>query len=120
MAVTYRITVETGDIPTAGTDANVYLTLYGVDGAGGERLLDTAKNNFEAGSADVFSIEMRDIGNIKRVRIRHDNTGIFPGWFLNRIIVHNEETDEEWIFPCNRWLAHDEDDGEINRVLDPE
>jgi hypothetical protein len=119
MPVTYRLTVETGTAEFAGTDADVYVTLYGTEGNSGERLLDNALNNFENGMTDIFSIEMRELGDIKRVRIRHDNTGIAPGWLLSKIVVHNEESDKEWTFPCDRWLAHDEDDGEVDRVLDP-
>jgi len=119
MSTTSRTTVFTGDVPFAGTDANVYITLFGTNGNSGERLLDNAANNFEQGMTDIFSLEMRDIGEIKKTRIRHDNTGLAPGWFLDKIIVHNETTDDEWVFPCQRWLAFDEDDGRVDRVLDP-
>jgi hypothetical protein len=119
MPATYRITVVTGSVPDAGTDADVYITLFGTNGNSGERLLDNADDNFERGQTDVFSIEMRDIGKIRQVRIRHDNSGNKPGWFLDRITVHKEDTDEEWTFPCVRWLARDEDDGQIDRMLDP-
>lgn len=119
MPITYRVRVETGTVEFAGTDANVYLTMYGTDGSSGERLLDNSFNNFENGMEDLFSIEMRDLGDLKRVRIRHDNSNPLAGWFLNKIVVHNEDSDKEWTFPCNRWLAHDEDDGSIDRILDP-
>ncbi len=119
MPTTYRITVVTGPVEHAGTDANVYITLFGTNGNSGERLLDNADDNFERGHTDVFSIEMRDIGEIRRVRIRHDGSGNKPGWFLDRVTVHNEDTDHEWAFPCGRWLAYDVDDGQIDRILDP-
>jgi PLAT/LH2 domain len=118
MPATYRVTVVTGTPAGAGTDANVYATLFGSLGNSGERLLDNAADNFENGTTDVFSIEMRDIGAVNTVRIRHDNGGLRPGWFLDRVTVHREDTDEEWTFPCNRWLARDEDDGQIDRLLD--
>src|SRR6185503_5880992 len=102
MAATYRLTVETGTAdPTvgtfggAGTEANVFITLYGTGGNSGERLLDNAQDNFERGKTDLFSLDMRDIGQITKVRIRHDNTGLAPGWFLNEILVHNEDTGQE-------------------------
>jgi hypothetical protein len=117
--VTYRITVFTGTEKDSGTDANVYITLYGESGNSGERQIGNDRNNFERGQSDEFSIDMIDIGNIKNVRIRHDNKGKKPGWFLDRIIVHNENTDQEWTFPCMRWLARDEDDGQVGRLLDP-
>jgi hypothetical protein len=104
--------------PGCGANANVYITLFGSIGNGGERLLDNADDNFENGKTDVFSIEMRDIGEIHTVRIRHDDSGSGSGWFLDRIVVHREDTDEEWAFPCMRWLAVDEDDRLTDRILD--
>ena len=123
---TYRITVDTGDdlVLAHGTDANVFITLFGTAGSTDELMLDTQKNNFEVGSTDVFSIDTQnDLGDLQRVRIRHDNTVTAdprggPGWFLQSIRIHNEDTDQEWTFPCERWLAVDEDDGRIDRMLD--
>lgn len=119
MSVTYRITVNTGTVQDAGTDANVYITLYGPTKHSGERLLDNAEDNFENGKIDLFSIETRDIGAIQRVRIRHDNSGNKPGWFLEQIRVQREDTGQEWVFSCQNWLARDMGDHLIDRVLYP-
>ena len=43
----YRISIYTGDKRGAGTDANVYITLFGDLGDSGEKKLDNNKNNFE-------------------------------------------------------------------------
>lgn len=43
----YRVTVCTGELRNAGTDANVYLCLYGDVGDTGERLLFNCKNNVD-------------------------------------------------------------------------
>jgi hypothetical protein len=116
---TYRITVDTGDMGLAGTDANVFITLFGPAGATDELMLDTQRNNFEQNSTDVFSIDTQnDLGALQRVRIRHDNTLPGAGWYLQSIRIHNEDTNQEWTFPCERWLAVDEDDGRIDRMLD--
>jgi PLAT/LH2 domain len=118
---TYRTTVYTGNLSPgafAGTDSNVYVTLYGTAGSSDELVLDNAGNNFEQAAVDLFSLNLGELGDLQRVRVRHDNTGFGPGWFLDRIQIRNETTDQEWTFPCNRWLARDEDDGEIERMLD--
>ncbi len=118
---TYRVEVHTGNLGIeagAGTDANVYITIYGNKGSSDELMLDNAANNFERGAVDVFALNLKELGDIQRVRVRHDNKFPLPGWFLDRVRIRNEDTDEEWIFPCNRWLARDEDDGEIERMLD--
>lgn len=52
-AHTYKVSVMTGDVYGAGTDANVYLTIYGDQGDTGERKLrksETNGNKFERGS----------------------------------------------------------------------
>lgn len=49
----YRVTVCTGELEGAGTDANVYLCLFGDVGDTGERLLYNCRNNtdlFEKGN----------------------------------------------------------------------
>ena len=45
----YKVTVYTGDKRGAGTDADVFVTLFGEGGDSGERKLDTKRNNFERG-----------------------------------------------------------------------
>lgn len=48
----YKVSVRTGDMYGAGTDANVFLTIYGDLGDTGERKLaksETNKNKFERG-----------------------------------------------------------------------
>lgn len=52
-AHTYKVSVMTGDVNGSGTDANVFLTIYGDLGDTGERKLsksETNKNKFERGS----------------------------------------------------------------------
>jgi lipoxygenase homology domain-containing protein 1 len=49
--------------------------------------------------------------------IGHDNSGFGPGWFLERIDVECPTIGMTQVFPCNRWLAKDEDDHKIERIL---
>lgn len=54
----YRVTVCTGELEGAGTDANVYLCLFGDMGDTGERLLYNCRNNadtFEKGNVSGSS-----------------------------------------------------------------
>lgn len=53
LAHTYNVSVRTGDIYGAGTDANVFLTIYGDLGDTGERKLrksESNSNKFERGA----------------------------------------------------------------------
>ena len=117
--VDYRITVKTSDIEDAGTDANVYITLIGISGNSGERQLDNDENNFEKNKTDLFRISANGLGDLSQVRIRHDDKNDYSGWHLEYITVQTETENPQktWTFPCNRWLATDEDDGAIDRTL---
>lgn len=55
---TYKISVKTGDRPKAGTDANVYIVLYGEGLESKETKLDACfHNDFERGQQDSFHIK---------------------------------------------------------------
>jgi len=66
---------------------------------------------------DEFIIECSSLGTLKRLRIGHDNSGPSSGWFLEKVIIDDLETSRVYEFPCGRWLAKDEDDGQISRDL---
>ncbi|XP_077756786.1 lipoxygenase homology domain-containing protein 1 isoform X4 [Canis aureus] len=121
-ANTYEVQVITGNVPKAGTDANVYLTIYGEEyGDTGERPLKKSdkSNKFEQGQTDTFTIYAIDLGALTKIRIRHDNSGNRPGWFLDRIDITDMNNEITYYFPCQRWLAVEEDDGQLSRELLP-
>lgn len=118
--VQYSIDVHTADVPGAGTDANVHVTVYGSNGDTGRRSL-TKKfvNLFERGKTDNFKIEALDLGHLTRLRVEHDNKGLKAGWMLSRIDVTNIASQECVSFPCNQWLDKKKGDGKICRDLFP-
>ncbi|XP_063036774.1 lipoxygenase homology domain-containing protein 1 [Melospiza melodia melodia] len=119
---TYEVRVLTGTVWGAGTDANVFLSIYGMErGDTGERQLKRSNNlnKFEKGQVDVFTIKAIDLGELKKLRIRHDNTGTRPSWFLERVEITDLKESTTYYFPCQRWLAVEEDDGQIARELVP-
>ena len=76
----------TGDIFGGGTDANIFLTLFGKTGATTKLCLkNNSRSICDRGSSDVFLLKARCVGVMKKVRIEHDNTGIGPGWYLERV-----------------------------------
>jgi hypothetical protein len=77
----YTVTVRTGDVRGAGTDAAVFLTLYGTAGNSGALALENSKDNFERGQVDRFTVEAA-VGEVQYVRIGHDNSGVAPAWHL--------------------------------------
>ena len=58
--------MKTGDCRGAGTDANVFIQLFGENGKTGTHNLDSSSNDFERGQVDEFSVECLDIGELKR------------------------------------------------------
>ena len=119
----YVVRVFTGDVSGAGTDSNVYLTLYGVDGDTGERWLrtsETNRNKFERKQEDVFTIEAADLGKLEKLKVRHDNSGLGADWFLDHFEVDNELAQTHTVFCCGRWLSKGHGDGQISRELVPE
>ncbi|KAM4575790.1 LOW QUALITY PROTEIN: lipoxygenase homology domain-containing protein 1 [Odontesthes bonariensis] len=118
---TYEVCVFTGDMLGAGTDANVFINIYGENGDTGERFLRNSDNlnKFEQAQEDVFIVTSVDLGPLKKLRIRHDNTHTHSSWYLDRVEIVDTKDDTTYYFPCNRWLAVDEDDGQIARELVP-
>ena len=64
-------------------------------------------------------MEFPAIGKIKKLRIGHDNTGAGPGWYLDKVIVDDLDKSRVYEFPCYRWFATNEDDGQLFRDLLP-
>lgn len=145
-AHTYKVSVTTGDVYGAGTDANVFLTIYGDQGDTGERKLrksETNSNKFERGSVrtrppplpflsrknpsiktfvfsvqvDKFTIEAVDLGQVFKLRIRHDNSMMHADWYLDQVEVFDEDSEEVFLFLCERWLSRKREDRLIERVF---
>lgn len=49
--------------------------------------------------------------------MEHDNSGFRPGWFLEKVEIVNQATSATSVFPCQRWLDKDKDDGKIVRDI---
>ena len=56
--VAYDVEVHTGTVRGAGTDANVFITLFGDKGDTPKLKLDGPGNLFESGQVDRFKIEV--------------------------------------------------------------
>lgn len=97
----------------AGTKSKVSIIVYGDENDSEARALEDDRSPFQRGSQDSFLLTTPfDMGTIQYIRIWHDNTG--GSWFLSRIMVIDLLTDERYYFICNRWLAVDEEDGQVS------
>ena len=71
--------MQTSNVSGAGTDANVYVVLFGALGDSGEIHLkksETNKSPFEKNQMDVFKVQdVLSLGELSKVRVWHDNKG---------------------------------------------
>uniref|UniRef100_A0A8C0E3P2 Lipoxygenase homology domain-containing protein 1 n=1 Tax=Balaenoptera musculus TaxID=9771 RepID=A0A8C0E3P2_BALMU len=113
----YEVKVYTGDVIGAGTDADVFINIFGEYGDTGERRLENEKDNFEKGAEDKFTLDAPDLGQLMKINVGHNNKGASAGWFLSKIVIEDIGNKRKYDFPLNRWLALDEDDGKIQRDI---
>ena len=113
--VDIKVTVRTSDKGGAGTDANVYLTIYGTKGQTSEHRLNghISGNAFESGDTDVLTLRnLKDIGSPTKIKIRHDNQFAGAGWHLSNVSIavpnQNAKT-----FSCGCWM----ESGSLQKVL---
>ena len=113
----YDVVIGTGVWRNSGTTANVTITIKGeMDEL--KQVPLRSKNDscgiFARGSIIGFVIITGEsLGSLKEVTLEHDNTGESPSWFVENITIRDRQTEEQWVFPVNRWLAVEKDDGLI-------
>jgi len=105
--VNYTLSLKTGDKAGAGTDSKVYFRMIGEIGSSSEVMLDSTDAQLERDMVDEFQITSEDVGPITKVIIRHDNTGLAPGWYLQWAKVKDDQG-RDYHFECNEWLAKGE------------
>lgn len=106
---TFLIRVITGDRPFAGTDAQVFITLYDNIGAKTSPFkLDVAfRDDFERGTENSFEVNLPPgtrFGVPKKIYVEIDSYGIAPCWFVDVISVQDQRINEQYVFPVFRWI----------------
>ena len=109
----------TGSRRNAGSTAEVSIIITGDDGESRAHLLQrTSSVSFKRTSQDSYLVTTAySLGSLQYIRIWHDNTGSDPSWFLSEVIIRDVETGEQYFFLCNSWLACDEGDGLVERLV---
>lgn len=73
--VAYNLTFKTGDMPYAGTDANVTLQLFGDKGQTEKIMLrqESGKTlkRFDRGRTDRFTVQTMDVGKVSEFRFTY-------------------------------------------------
>ncbi|KAJ1482788.1 Lipase/lipooxygenase, partial [Baffinella frigidus] len=100
--IAYKVTTFRADWPGAGTLGNVLIQLARADVQLGPfvELRNTSLHDvFEQSQKDMFIIRGRDVGPIREIAVRHATQEGRP-WGLAGVIVRNQKTHEEIVFPC--------------------
>ncbi|XP_009869535.1 PREDICTED: oxygen-regulated protein 1, partial [Apaloderma vittatum] len=115
----YEVHVTTGELWNAGTNADVYISVYGDRGDTGSRqLLRSQKpKKFLRGQTDIFTLEAVHLGHLYKIVIGHNGLGSGNGWFLDKVVIKDPITDLDYAFLCHRWLDQGQDDGSIAREM---
>ncbi len=110
--VTIAITITTGNIPNAGTDANVTLLI------GAKRFdLDIAGyDDFERGDTDTYYFKTdMTLSELRKayIELSHDNSGNKPGWYVANVVLQVQFPNSSYMALYKRWgnigwLAKDE------------
>jgi hypothetical protein len=67
----------------------------------------------------VFTVTTNELGELKSIRIGHDDSGIGPDWFLDGVKIKNERTGKEYTFGCGKWLSSSRSNAQLIRDLVP-
>ncbi|XP_070582204.1 polycystin family receptor for egg jelly-like isoform X2 [Ptychodera flava] len=117
----YQVTVITGVRSGAGTKSRIQFQVFSADGNTDKRILhDGHRELFLRGGVDRLLMAVpKTLGELLYIKIWHDNSGVGENrsWFLNQLELTDVQTNEKFYFLCDRWLAVDEDDGKVSRIL---
>ncbi|NXO58853.1 LOXH1 protein, partial [Aramus guarauna] len=114
--VLYSISVHTGTLPASGTDADVFITVFGEQGDSCKRRL--SHSNFEKGQVCVSEMRAVDLGQLSKVLVEHHNVGYGAGWYLDQIVIReSDKTDGQYAFLCQQWLDSGVGDAQTERML---
>ncbi|XP_029102822.1 polycystin-1 [Scleropages formosus] len=114
----YRVLVKTGWVKGSGTTAHVGLSLYGLNRSGSRHLRQDGA--FQRNGLDDFQLETdANLGEIWKIRIWHDNTGLDPSWYLQHVVVWDLQTDNMFFFLVEDWLSveNEKNDGMVEKEV---
>ncbi|NXY68823.1 LOXH1 protein, partial [Glareola pratincola] len=114
--ILYSISVQTGTLPASGTDADIFITVFGEQGDSCKRRL--RHSNLQRGQVCVSEMRAVDLGQLSKVLVEHHNVGYGAGWYLDQIVIHESgKTDGQYAFLCQQWLDSGVGDGQTERML---
>ncbi|XP_076592785.1 polycystin-1-like protein 2 [Chaetodon auriga] len=115
----YMLNFSTGHRHGAATSSQVTITLQGTEGESEpHHLTDPEKPVFERGGMDMFLLTTHfSLGDLQSIRLWHDNSGVHPAWYVNKVMVQDLDSGQKWHFLCNSWLAVDVGECTLDKVF---
>jgi hypothetical protein len=103
----YCLSIHTGKVPMAGTDAHLTFILQGK--LGSARVTVDASLNFrmERGDWDYVLMPSPDLGELESITVQRDNQGHAPDWYLDRIVIESHRYGVAKPAVFKRWIHHD-------------
>ncbi|XP_039274067.2 uncharacterized protein LOC120348022 [Styela clava] len=119
----YQMTIRTGKWNNSGTKSKIYFMLSGEDGDTPVRRLST-KDNMVFKKNEVTKVILsthKPLGTLNYIRVWHDNSGDedWASWYLDSLLITDLQTNDKNYFLCDDWLAVDQSDGSVDRVILP-
>ncbi|KAL7869468.1 hypothetical protein AOLI_G00134560 [Acnodon oligacanthus] len=114
----YRVLIKTGWQRGAGTSAHVGISLYGLNKSGSRHL--QKEGAFQRNGLDDFQVETdANLGDIWKICIWHDNTGLDPSWYLQHVVVWDMQMDNMFFFVVEDWLSveNEKNSGMVQKVV---
>ncbi|XP_067100237.1 LOW QUALITY PROTEIN: polycystin-1-like [Osmerus mordax] len=112
----YWVLVKTGWRRGAGTTAHVGISLHGVSQSGGRHL--GRPGAFQRSSLDLFHLQThRYLGEVWKIRLWHDNTGLDPSWYVQHVVVLDPQSDRLFYFLVDGWLSVDQRSPALEREV---
>ena len=109
----YNVAVLTKDVPEAGTDGDVYLTVYGDIGSTFRLKLDGPGNDQQQGKWDYYEFQSRNLGRITHVKLEQEGS---DSWNPNVVYVLGPTDDEK--YPNWRREQTTKPDGGVTELMD--
>lgn len=100
----YSLTIHTGDVRMAGTDANLTFTLHGTNGSASVTVDTRLRFRMERDDWNYVTLQSPDLGDIRSITVQRDDQGKAPGWFLDTILVESFRYGVSKLATFNCWI----------------
>jgi hypothetical protein len=97
-----QVTISTARVKNGGTDANVTLTIGGIE----HDINNPNINNFEQGVTTNYLIQTNfTMGQLRKsqITLSHDNSGDKPGWNVGNVVLQTKPQNTDLFVVYKRW-----------------